>query len=148
MCGLYDVNRLLCLRFLPPLSGVERRERALEWWPVEEAVGHGRPRGSGDQAGLARGGPTCPILWLFHVRDTHVVIEATGKQYHEERICLSLGTVYYSLFGGDSVLESLINLNLNTSLSFLLFRTVPSNDLLGLGEIGPDGLRLPDPSGS
>lgn len=56
------------------------------------------------------------------------------------KICLSLSTVYYSLFGGDSVLESLVNIGLNTSLSLLLLRTVSGDDLLGLGEVGSDGL--------
>ena len=58
----------------------------------------------------------------------------------KKRICLSLSTVYYSLFGSDSVLESLVNLSLDTRLSLLLLRTVSGDDLLGLGEVGSDGL--------
>lgn len=65
----------------------------------------------------------------------------------KKRIRLSLSTVYHSLFAADGVLESLVNLNLNTSLSLLLLRTVSSDDLLGLGEIGSDGLWSPKPSG-
>ena len=78
---------------------------------------------------------------VSHVRDTRVVIESsTWVQRHEERICSSLSTVSHSLFGPDGVLESLVNLNLNASLSLLLLRTISTDDLLGLGEIGSDGL--------
>ena len=79
--------------------------------------------------------------------DTRVVIEFLRVQRHEKRICLSLSTVYYSLFGGDSVLESLVNLNLDTSLSLLFLRTVSGDDLLSLSEVCSDGLRIPEPSG-
>ena len=65
----------------------------------------------------------------------------------KKRICLSLSTVYYSLFGGDSVLESLVNLSLDTSFSLLFLRTVSGDNLLGLGEVGSDGLWIPKPSG-
>lgn len=53
---------------------------------------------------------------------------------------LALSTVYYGLFGGNSVLESFINLRLNASLSLLLLRTVSSDDSLSLGKVGSDGL--------
>ena len=39
------------------------------------------------------------------------------------------------------MLESLINFNFNAGLSLLLLRTISGNDPLGLGEVGPDGLR-------
>ena len=65
----------------------------------------------------------------------------------KKRTCLSLNTVYHSLLGGDSVLESLVNLSLDTSLSLLLLRTVSGDDLLCLSEIGSDGLRIPESSG-
>ena len=45
------------------------------------------------------------------------------------------------------MLESLVNIGLNTSLSLLLLRTVSGDDLLGLGEVGSDGLWIPEPSG-
>ena len=63
-------------------------------------------------------------------------------QCHDERICSSLSTANNSLFGRDGVLECLINLNLDTSLSLLLLRTVSGYDPLGLGKVGPDGLRI------
>lgn len=145
MCGLDDVDRLLCLRFLPPLFGGQHRERALEWRPVEEAVGHGRPRGSDDQTG-PEVDPPVPLRGCS-MSDTRMAIEFTGVQRHGKRTCLSLSTVYYSLFGGDSVLESLVNIGLDTSLSLLLFRTVSGDDLLGLGEVGSNSLWIPEPSG-
>ena len=70
------------------------------------------------------------------------MIESTRVQRHEEKVCLSLITAYDSLFGGDGVLESLINVSLNTSLSLLLLRAISSYDLLGLCEVSPDGLRI------
>ena len=61
-------------------------------------------------------------------------------QCHEERVCLSLSTARNNLFGGNGVLESLVNLNLNASLSLLFLRTISSYNPLGFGEVGPDGL--------
>lgn len=61
-------------------------------------------------------------------------------QRHEQRTCLSLSTLYYSLFGGDSMLESLVNLSLDTSLSLLFLCTASTDDPLGLSEVGSDGL--------
>ena len=55
---------------------------------------------------------------------------------------LVLSTVYYSLFVDNSVLECLVNLSLNTSLSLLFLRTVAGDDLLGLSEVGSDDLRI------
>ena len=61
---------------------------------------------------------------------------------YEQKTCLSLSTLYYSLFGGDSMLESLVNLSLDTSLSLLFLCTVSTDDPLGLSEVGSDGLWL------
>ena len=65
---------------------------------------------------------------------------------HEERICKSLSTVYRSLFGGDCMLESLVYLNLDASLSFLFLRTASGDNPLSLGEIGSDGLWMRETS--
>ena len=108
-------------------------------------MGHGRPRGSGDQFRSV----------VFDVRDIGVVIDSTRvkrkvstAKRHEERICLSLSTVYRSLFSSNSMLKRFVNLNLDASLSFLLLRTVPGNDPLSLCEVGPDGLWVREMSDS
>ena len=46
------------------------------------------------------------------------------------------------------MLECLVNLNLNTSLSLLLLCTVAGDDLLSLSEVGSDGLRTLELSGA
>ena len=50
--------------------------------------------------------------------------------------------MYYSLFVDNGVLECLVNLNLNASLSLLLLRSAACDDLLGLSEVSSDGLRI------
>lgn len=100
-------------------------------------MGHGRPKGSGDQTGSGVD-PPVPFRGLRCPGYTFV-IELVCLQRNEERIRLSLSTVYRSLFG-DSMLESLVNLNLDASLSFLLLRTVSGSDPLSFCEVGSDGL--------
>jgi hypothetical protein len=48
--------------------------------------------------------------------------------------------MYYSLFGADSVLESLVNLNLYAGLCLLFLSTIPANEPLGLSKVGSDRL--------
>ena len=45
------------------------------------------------------------------------------------------------------MLQSLVNISFDTSLSLLLFRTISGNDLLGLGKVGSDELWRPERSG-
>ena len=144
MYSLNDFDCLVYLSFLSPLLGSQRRERVLERRPVEDAVDHGCPRGSGDQIGPGVD-PPLPFRGYSTSGDTHEVIESTGVQCHDEKICSSLSTACYNLFGTNGVLESLIHLNFDASLGLLLLRTVSGDDLLGFSEVGSDGLWIPEP---
>jgi hypothetical protein len=134
---LDDIDCLFHFKF-PVSSRIQYLERLLKRGPIEEAVGHGRPGGTGDRikSGILFRSVISPCP--RYTRSDRV--RGINFKLRKAKTRLSLGTVYASLLSGDGMLKSLVKLKLDTSLSLLFLRTVSSGDPLSFSEVGSDGL--------